>query len=162
MLGVALAATAAATLYAAAVPDGKRWWSYVEALANDEMRGRDTGSPEHLKAAEYVAAEFARLGIKPAGEEGFIQPVKFKSRKLVEGGCSLELIRSGKMEHLTLGEDAIIGVRVDPAESVEAPLVFAGYGLVVPEARFDDFAGLDLRGKIIVTIAGAHPTLRHP
>ena len=158
---VALAVMAAAALYAAAIPDGKRWWSYVEALANDDMKGRNTGSPEHLKAAEYVAAEFARLNMKPAGEQGFIQPVKFKSRKLVESGCSLELIRAGKAERLTLGEDAIIGVRVDPAESVEAPLVFAGYGLVVPEAKFDDFAGLDLRGKIIVTIVGGRPTLRH-
>ena len=153
---------AAAALYAAAIPDGKRWWSYVEALANDDMKGRNTGSPEHLKAAEYVAAEFARLNMKPAGEQGFIQPVKFKSRKLVESGCSLELIRSGKAERLTLGEDAIIGVRVDPAESVEAPLVFAGYGLVVPEARFDDFAGLDLRGKIIVTIAGGPSDIAPP
>jgi hypothetical protein len=162
VLCVALAVMAAAALYAAAVPDGKRWWSYVEALANDDMKGRNTGSPEHLKAAEYVAAEFARLNIKPAGEQGFIQPVKFKSRKLVESGCSLELIRSGKAERLTLGEDAIIGVRVDPAESVEARLVFAGYGLVVPEAKFDDFAGLDLRGKIIVTIAGGPSDIAPP
>jgi hypothetical protein len=126
------------------------------------MKGRNTGSPEHLKAAQYVAAEFARLNLKPAGEQGFIQPVKFKSRKLVESGCSLELIRSGKVERLTLGEDAIIGVRVDPAERVEAPLVFAGYGLVVPEAKFDDFAGLDLRGKIIITTAGGPSDIAAP
>ena len=131
MKRVLFVAIISAALYAAAVPDGKRWWSYVEALASDNMKGRDTGSPEHLKAAEYVAAEFARLHLKPAGEKGFIQPVKFKSRKLVENGCSLELIRAGKAERLTLGQDAMIGVRVDPAESVEAPLVFAGYGLVV-------------------------------
>src|SRR5262245_31255290 len=162
LLGVALPVMIAAALYAAAIPDGKRWWSYVESLANDDMKGRNTGSPEHLKAAEYVAAEFARSNMKPAGEQGFIQPVKFTSRKLVESGCSLELIRSGKAERLTLGEDAIIGVRVDPAESVEAPLVFAGYGLVVPEARFDDFAGLDLRGKIIVTIAGGPSDIAPP
>ena len=134
----------------------------MEALANDEMKGRNTGSPEHLKAAEYVAAEFARLNMKPAGERGFIQSVKFKSRKLVESGCSLELIRPGNAERLTLGEDAIIGVRVDPAESIEAPLVFAGYGLVVPKAKFDDFAGLDLRGKIIVTIAGGPSDIAAP
>src|ERR1035437_8287277 len=161
-LCVALRVMAAAALYAAAVPDGKRWWSYVEALANDDMKGRNTGSPEHRKAAEYVAAEFARLNIKPAGEQGFIQPVKVKSRKLVESGCCLELIRSGKAERRTLREDAIIGVSVDPAESVEARLVFAGYGLVVPEAKFDDFAGLDLRGKIIVTIADGPSDIAPP
>jgi len=146
--------TLAAGLFAAAVPDGARWWRYVEALANDQMQGRNTGSAEHLKAALYVAAEFEKSGLKPAGEHGFIQPVKFKARKLVESGSSLELVRDGKAERLALGEDAIIGVRTDPADSVEAPLVFAGYGLTVPEMNYDDFAGLDLRGKIIVTIAG--------
>src|SRR5215831_21357714 len=71
VLGGALAVMITAALYGAAVPDGKRWWSYVQVLANDEMKGRNTGSPEHLKAAEYVAAEFARLNLKPAGEQGF-------------------------------------------------------------------------------------------
>src|ERR1700730_4698155 len=98
----------AAGLFAAAVPDGARWWRYVEALANDQMQGRNTGSPEHLKAAQYVAAEFEKSGLKPAGEHGFIQPVKFKARKLVESASSLDLIRDGKPEPLALGEDAFI------------------------------------------------------
>ena len=79
ILGVALAVMIAAALYAAAVPDGKRWWSYVQVLANDDMKGRNTGSPEHVKAAQYVAAECARLNVKPAGEQGFIQPVKLRA-----------------------------------------------------------------------------------
>jgi len=153
---------AAAALFAAAAPDGARWWRYVEALANDQMQGRNTGSPEHLKAAQYVAAEFEKYGLKPAGVQGYIQPVRFKSRKLVESGSSLELIRNGKTEPLTLGEDAIISVRTDPADAVEAPLVFAGYGLTVPERKFDDFAGLDVRGKIIVTIAGGPSDIPGP
>ena len=162
MKRLALCMAAAAALYAATVPDGKRWWSYVEALANDDMKGRDTGSPEHLKAAQYVAGEFAKSGLKAAGEQGFIQPVKFWSRRIVESGCSLELIRAGKPDALKLGEDAMISVRVDPADSVEAPLVFAGYGLVVPEAKFDDFAGLNLRGKIIVIVAGGPSDIPGP
>ena len=170
VFSLALAAVAAAVaagafvtaLWAATVPDGKRWWSFVEALANDEMQGRNTGSPEHLKAAQYVAGEFARYGLKPAGVQGYIQPVKFRSRRLVESGCSLELIRGGKAERLVLGEDAMIGVRVDPADSVQAPLVFAGYGLVVPESKYDDFAGLDLRGKVIVMIAGGPSDIPGP
>ena len=162
VFSLALAALAAAALFAATVPDGKRWWSYVEALANDDMQGRNTGSPEHLKAAQYVAGEFARSGLKPAGVQGFIQPVKFKGRKLVESSCSLELLRGGKADRLALGEDAMIGVRVDPADSVEAPLVFAGYGLVVPESKYDDFAGLDLRGKIIVMISGGPSDIPAP
>src|ERR1700731_1390606 len=114
ILGITFGITLAAGLFAATVPDGARWWQYVEALANDQMQGRNTGSAEHLRAAQYVAAEFEKSGLKPAGEHGFIQPVKFKARKLVESGSSLELIRDGKAERLALGEDAFIGVRTDP------------------------------------------------
>ena len=157
-----VALTAAVTLLAASAPDGKRWWSYVEALANDQMKGRDTGSPEHLKAAQYVAAQFEQDGLSPAGTQGFLQPVKFNAWKILERDCSIDLIRgerlnrwrSAKMHSSTRG--------VMPAESVEAPLVFAGYGLTVPEMNFDDFAGLDLRGKIIVMIGGGPSNIPGP
>jgi Zn-dependent M28 family amino/carboxypeptidase len=159
LVSFAAALSFAALIFAAGAPDGKRWWSYVEALANDQMRGRLTGSPEHRKAAEYVAQQFQKAGLKPAGsnpndKDGFLQPVKFSAWKLVEPESSLELIRNGKPERLALGDDAIIGRGSPPAPSIEAPLVFAGYGLTVPEMKFDDFAGLDLRGKIIVIFGG--------
>src|SRR5713226_9396899 len=73
---------------------GKGWRSYVEALANDEMRGRDTGSPEHRKAADYVASQFKRAGLEPAGTQGYVQPVKFDARKIVESQSSLDLVRN--------------------------------------------------------------------
>jgi Zn-dependent M28 family amino/carboxypeptidase len=85
---------------------------------------------------------------------GYLQPVAFDARRIVESQSSLELIRKGHAERLSLGEDATIALRANPADSVEAPLVFAGYGLSVPEMKFDDFAGLDLKGKIVVTISG--------
>src|SRR5579872_7432795 len=78
--------------------DDKRWWSYVEALANDGMEGRDTGSAAHKRAAEYVASQFEKAGLEPAGTDGFIQPVGFKTRKIVEAQSSLTLIRDGKNE----------------------------------------------------------------
>ena len=142
------------TLLAAADSDGKRWWSHVEALANDKMQGRNTGSLEHRQAAEYVASQFKRAGLKPAGVQGYIQPVKFDTRKIVESQSSLQLIRNGQSQRLEMGEDAVVALRTDPAESVEASLVFAGYGLTVPEMEFDDLAGLNLKGKIIVIIRG--------
>src|SRR5262245_66625553 len=85
--------------------DGKRWWSTVEALANDGMKGRNTGSPEHRKAAEFVIAQLERAGLKPAGVQGFMQPVAFDARKIVESSSSLELVRNGKPGRLTLGDD---------------------------------------------------------
>jgi hypothetical protein len=146
-------------LLIAAAPDGARWWSYVEFLASDKLEGRNTGSEGHRKAAVYVAAEFERDGLKPAGEEGYIQPVKFKTLQLDESLCSLALVRGGVENRVTLGEQAMIGARVDPAPSVEAKLVFVGYGLRAPEIGYDDFSGVDARGKIAVYLAGAPSNL---
>src|SRR5579871_1258249 len=53
----------------------RRWWSHVTALANDGMEGRDTGSSGYQRAARYVAAEFERNGLKPAGENSYYQSV---------------------------------------------------------------------------------------
>jgi len=150
---------ASLALIAASAPDGARWWSYVEFLASDKLEGRNTGSEGHRKAAAYVAAEFERNGLKPAGVEGYIQPVKFNTLKLDESRCSLALVRGSVEKSVTLGEDAMIGARVDPAPSVQAKLVFVGYGLRVPEIGYDDFAGADTQGKIAVYVAGAPSTL---
>ena len=56
---------------------------------------------------------------------------------------------------MTLGDDATFGMRIDPAPSVEAPLVFAGHGLQIPEVKHDDFAGLDVKGKVVVLLSGS-------
>jgi Zn-dependent M28 family amino/carboxypeptidase len=140
-----------------------RWWAHVEALANDGMEGRNTGSPGHKRAAEYVAAQFKKSGLEPAGAAGgYIQPVAFKTRRIVESQSSLALVRSGKAEPLTLGEDANISVRVDPAPTVDAPLVFVGYGLRIPERNIDDFAGLDLTNAVVVYISSTPKSLPGP
>jgi hypothetical protein len=144
---------------AASVPDGARWWSYVEFLASDKLEGRNTGSEGHRKAAEYVAGQFERDGLKPAGEQGYIQPVKFVTKELDEGRSSLALERNGSTKTMQLGDDAIIGTRVDPAPSTEAGLVFVGYGLRAPENKYDDFAGLETKGRIAVYMSGAPGTL---
>src|SRR5262245_22148883 len=89
------------------------WWAHVEALANDGMEGRNTGSPAHKRAAEYVAAQFRKAGLEPAGLNGYIQPVAFKTRRIVEAQSSLTLVRDAKAESLVLGEDANISMRAD-------------------------------------------------
>ena len=132
-----------------------RWFSHVEALANDGMRGRETGSPEHLKAADYVADHFKQAGLEPAGTAGYLQPVAFRSRRINEAQSSLALVTKGKAVPVTLGDEATFGMRIDPAPSVEAPLVFAGHGLQIPEVNHDDFAGLDVKGKVVVLISGS-------
>ena len=139
-----------------------RWWAHVEMLASDAMEGRNTGSPGHKRAAEYVAAQFKASGLEPAGIGGYIQPVTFKTRKIVDAKSSLALVRAGKTEPLTLGEDANISLRVDPAAAVEAPLVFVGYGLNIPELTIDDFAGVNLKGAIAVYISSTPKSLPGP
>ena len=114
------------------------------------MKGRDTGSPEHRKAAEYIADHFKRPGSKPGGTKGYFQPVPFRSRRIVEAQSSLALVRTAaRSMPVVLGDEATFSMRIEPAPNVEAPLVFAGYGLQVPESKHDDLAGLDLKGKIV-------------
>ena len=132
-----------------------RWFAHVEYLATDDMRGRETGSPEHRKSADYVADQFARAGVEAAGIAGYLQPVTFKSRKIVEEKSSLALVRRGKETPVVLGDEATFSMRIDPAPKVEAPLVFAGHGLVIPELNHNDFAGLDIKGKVVVHLSGS-------
>jgi len=135
--------------------DGKTWWDYVKILASDNMEGRETGSAGLRRAEEYVVWQLKQDGLEPAGVNGFYQPVKFVSRQVVEKDSSLSLVREGKAQPLTLGDDAIFSTRIDLAPSLEAPLVFVGYGLTVPEMNYDDLAGVDLKGKVAVMLAGS-------
>jgi Zn-dependent M28 family amino/carboxypeptidase len=153
--GVMAGIAACMVFGATSSPDGMRWWSYVEFLASDNLQGRNTGSAGHRKAAEYIADQFERAGLKPAGEQGYIQPVKFITKELDETNSSLTLEHDGKDQVLALGEDAIIGTSVDPAASLEAGLVFVGYGLRIPENKYNDFAGLETKGKLGVYMNGA-------
>ena len=146
----------------AATQDGSRWWGHVQYLADDKLEGRDTGSAGHRQAAAYVAGEFERAGLKPGGVQSYLQPVRFHTRRLVDDQSSLSLLRKDKVEPLTLGDDAILSTRVDPAPSIEAPVVFAGYALTVPEMHYDDLAGLDLRGKIVLYISGGPSNIPGP
>src|SRR5580698_4993223 len=139
--------------------DGQTWWDHVKVLADDKLEGRDTGSRGEREAQKYAVEQLKKAGAEPAGVDGFYQPVKFVSRQIVEKDCSLTLIRDGKREPLVLGEDAIISTRVMPAPETSAPLVFAGYGLRVPENNYDDFAGLDMKGKIAVIFQGSPSSL---
>jgi Zn-dependent M28 family amino/carboxypeptidase len=137
--------------------DGQTWWNHIKVLADDKLEGRDTGSRGERAAQAYAIEQLKSAGAEPAGVNGFYQPVRFVSRQIVEKDCSLTLIRKDKdkREALSLGEDAIIGTRIMPAPEVEAPLVFVGYGLKVPEKNYDDFAGVDIRGKIVVIFSGS-------
>jgi Zn-dependent M28 family amino/carboxypeptidase len=134
---------------------GTSWWNYVKVLASDDMEGRETGSPGLRKAQEYVVEQLKNAGLEPVGSRSYYQPVRFESRQIVEQDSSLALVNNRQVEPLTLGDDAIFSTRVDLASAVDASLVFAGYGLTIPELGHDDLAGLDLRDKVVVIFPGA-------
>ena len=145
-----------ATVYAAGQQqlfDGKTWWHHVEVLAADDMEGRGVGSDGLSRAEKYVVTELEKLGIAPAGSTGYYQPVKTLVREVVPKESTAVLSHDGTVVPLTLGEDAVFTPSVDLASSIEAQLVFIGWGLRVPEKDHDDFAGLDLKGKIAVSMA---------
>ena len=150
------------TAVAHAAGPAERWWAHVEFLAGDALEGRDTGSPGHRKAAEYVAAGFKEAGLEPGGTNGFFQPIAFESRQFLEAQSRLVLVRGDKQEPVVLGIDAMVNTRVRPAPRIDGPLTFVGYGLSLPEAGYDDLAGLDLEGRIAVVLTGGPATLSGP
>ena len=135
---------------------GKVWWAHVQYLADPSMNGRLTGSEEYLRAAAYVVEQFKAYGLAPAGVDGgFYQPVKFDVQRVIASKSSMSLVVDGKVTPLVLGEDAILGSRSAQLEKVDAPLVFIGYGLHLPESKYDDFNSAEvplaaLKGKIVV------------
>jgi hypothetical protein len=126
------------------------WWSHVAVLSSDQFEGRKSGTPGYSRAADYVARQFARVGLSPAGTNSFFEPVPLISRTIDPARSNVSVTGPTSSEQLTLGEDVIIGLQVDPPPLIEAELVFAGYGLSVPEAHHDDFADLDVRGKLVI------------
>jgi len=150
-----LAVFAALPLLAGAVDlaaEGKLWWTHIQFLADDKLEGRNVGTPGFQMAVDYVSGQFHKLGLKPAGTAGYRQPVKFESRTLVPEESKLTLMRDGKEESLVLGADANLSARAELAPKLEAAMLFVGYGMVIPEAHWDDLDGLDLKGRIAVYV----------
>jgi len=143
------------------VSEGNLWWEHIQFLADDKLEGRNTGSDGYITAARYVAGKFDAYGLKAAGTSGYEQPVKFETRTLVESGSAVSLIRDGKEESLQLtppNADVQLNPRGEAA-SVTAPMVFVGYGMVIPEAKYNDLAGRDLKGKIAVYVNAPGPAV---
>ncbi len=127
--------------------------AHVMYLASDELEGRGVGTKGIELAAEYLAKQFEELGLAPAGEEGtfFQQFPVVTGRKLV-GTPTLELTLAESTK-LTLspGTDFTV-LSFGGAGTGEAPLVFAGYGIRAPEYNYNDYADLDVKGKVVLVM----------
>jgi hypothetical protein len=127
----------------------------VNALAAPEMQGRGTAQPGGDKAAAYLADRFAKLGLKPLGENNtYLQPVKFKETLVT----SETTITAGE-QTLKLGPDFFVLPPFSGDKNVKGSLVFVGYGAALQGFKRNDLAGIDVRGKVLVLREGPPPEI---
>ena len=120
-------------------------------LADDLLEGRNAGERGYDLAARYVATEFLSLGLQPAVGGSWYQQVPFQESNLAKGSARLT-IGGGVFPS---GGDIILGPsQFEPKQSLTAPVVFAGYGLKSADHGIDDYAGLDVRGKVVAVLSG--------
>jgi hypothetical protein len=167
VLALILAAVAEAPSAAAqetVSPRAKAWWKDIVNIADDRNEGRQTGSRGYLRAAAYVEARFRALKLKPAGVSGgYRQPVALEEQVIDQAGSAAALVGRGDAPPLLVGQDLVISAGGAPRPAkIDAPLVFIGYGLHLPERGWDDFQGVDLKGKIAVVLSGGPADLPGP
>lgn len=124
----------------------------VEFLADDLLEGRDAGTRGYDIAARYVASRFAALGLTPAGTKDWYQPIAFARARFRDGAPAGLTIRGKRFPN---GADVMMTANARwPDQQVAADAVFVGYGVDAPAQGFDDYSGLDVRGKFAVTLDG--------
>ena len=128
---------------------------HIEFLADDLLEGRGTGTRGHEIAAAYVASQFRGLGLQPAGENGsWYQWVPLRRARLVEGKNSIALSTGAGFAPVSEYELGLRPSLTEARRAIDAGLVFVGYGLSDQRLGLDDYAGLDVRGKIVVMLGG--------
>ncbi len=135
--------------------------AHIAYLADDRLLGRKAGTPGYQMAVNYVAGQLKTLGVQPAGENGtFIQKVRLRRAFLQPGATFAAREWQGTTLALAPGQDYVLYPNPElPATRVaDAPLAFAGYGISAPELGYDDYAGLDVKGKVVVIVRGAPRT----
>ncbi len=134
---------------------------HMTVLADDRMEGREAGTPGYDRAASYVAMQMRYAGLKPAGDAGYLQDVPLRRYRRVDEGAALSLTGpDGAAEDLEFGADYLVFASPTRTESVvDAPVVFVGFGVVAPEFGIDDYAGLDVKGKVVAYLSGAPKSL---
>ena len=146
----------ALALLLAITPQAMR--AHVNFLACDAVEGREAGTRGYDVAAAYVAAQFEAIGAEPAGDGGtYMQQVRLRTY-LLDPAKSSFAIGGKTFEHR---KDVLISSALESASEADAPVVFAGFGIVAPELGHDDYAHIDVRGKIVALLAGAPPRFPH-
>lgn len=141
--------------------DPEKIRAHVKFLSDDLLEGRGPGLRGGELAAKYIATQFALDGLKPGGDNGtYLQQVKFVGMTVVPEKSSFTLVpeRGGPM-NLAFGDDfTVMNETLTPEAAVDAPIVFVGYGITAPEFGWDDYTGVDVKGKVILCIVGDPPS----
>ncbi len=153
-LTIAAAITLAGTLAGQAPSPVERAREIVTALSSERLEGRLAGSEGERRAAEILIAESKRIGAAPLpGRSDYRFPFEFTAGSR-DGGSSL-VVSADKREHRFAGNDVVQALSFTDNGTVSGPVVFAGYGLVVPETQgfsYDSYAGLDVTDKVVVVL----------
>ncbi len=150
-LGVALAFCAA---HIAADPnssDPKRYLDDVKALASPAMEGRGAGTKGIERAADLIEQRYRSLGLQPAGAKSYFQPFTVITGAKLKEGNHLE-VQDGKSKHGIKLNEEFVPFSFSASGEVTGPVAFAGYGATAPEFGYDDYAHLDVKGKIVVIL----------
>lgn len=140
--------------------DAERIRAHVRFLADDLLEGRGTGTPGGDIAAHYIATQFALYGLTPAGDDGtYLQKIDFTG-VLTRPGTSFSVAPAhGAPLDLRLGEDYVTSNQTQTENvEIDAPIVFVGYGIEAPEYRWDDFKGVDVKGKVVLMFVNEPPS----
>ncbi|MBB6611698.1 M28 family peptidase [Pontibacter sp. Tf4] len=131
--------------------------AHIDYLADDKLLGRKPGTPGYQMAVDYVIDQFQKTGVAPAGENNtYLQTVRLRQATTNPNASITASNAAGERTELVIGTDAAISPNpVLPQVTIEAPLVFAGFGISAPDLGYDDYAGLDAKGKIVVVLRGA-------
>jgi Zn-dependent M28 family amino/carboxypeptidase len=156
-----LARVPAAARQAAASIDPEKIRAHVRFLASDLLEGRGPGTRGGQLAAEYIATQFALAGARPAGENGtYFQAVPLMAVHTDVDKTSFTFVpTAGAPIELKYGEDYVTKDETgEPSASIDTPIVFVGYGIDAPEYQWNDFAGIDVKGKILLAIVNEPPS----
>ena len=135
--------------------------AHVKFLSDDLLEGRAPGVRGGDLAAKYIATQFALYGLKPGGDNGtYFQQINFFGMTTKRDATTFALVStSGAPIPLRFGSDYVVNnPRHTPIVDIDAPIVFVGYGVTAPEYNWDDYAGIDVRGKLVLVIVGDPPS----
>jgi hypothetical protein len=146
-----------------AVIDGKNIEIHLNFLADDALKGRMTGTPEYDEAADYMAQQFAAIGLEPGGEDGgWFQPVPMLAHRIDVDSATVVFHQEDEEQVQRFKEDFVMGGDAVRQETeIRAEVVFVGFGIHAPEMNYSDYEGIDVEGKIVARFGGAPDTVPH-